>query len=163
MKRWRAIIIPAVVAMLSSGGARAVEKFVTRAAVEKRSAILTIFDAPCADNPECVVATLSCADLAGFKVFLTGIETKAAGSWLRDAEGKAVLVVDARKFALRAEKLQYGEMDGAWEVDLGNIETVQEAWQALAKAHAVTLTAGPRKLTIPADRNLEKVAKACAR
>jgi len=139
--------------------AAAAEKFATTATVEKDKASLTISSADCADNPECEVATLSCGDTA-FSVSVSGVETSGAVALVKTR--KATLTVDAKPLPLLAQKLQFSEMDGAWEVELSADESGSDAWKALTGARKVTLSVGGRTIVFPGDKNLAKVAKTCA-
>ena len=142
--------------------ASAAEKYATAATIGKKQASLTISDAACADNAECVGATFSCED-GGFAISVNGVETSDAGTLLKDRKGAASLAADAKTFAFIAAKLEFSEMDGAWQVDLANRENPVEVWKALASAKKITLSVGGHKLAFAGDTNVAKVAKTCAK
>jgi hypothetical protein len=157
MNRFRRVIAAAVLTLPFS--ASAAEKYATTATVEKDQASLAVSSADCADNPECVAATLACRETGAFAIGVNGVEGKDAAAMVKDL--KATLAADAKSFALLPQKLTFSEMDGAWEVELGARENATEAWKALMSAKKVTLSLGGHKLAFSGDKNLAKVAKAC--
>ena len=153
-------LLAALVALPPS--ALAADKHATAATIGKKQASLTLSDAACADNAECVDATFSCED-GGFAISVNGVETSDAGALLKDRKGAASLTADAKTFSFIAAKLELSEMDGAWEVNLANRENPGEAWKALASAQRITLSVGGHKLAFAGDKNVAKVAKTCAK
>jgi hypothetical protein len=156
----KAIAIAAVLTLMSAP-AGAQDKHATAALVEKNQASLAISDAACADNPECVEATLGCETGGSFVASMDGVESPQAAALVKDR--KASLAVDGRVFALDAQKLEFSEMDGAWRIEFGCRDSSSDIWKALATAKKVTLAVASRKLVIPGDKNVAKVARACGK
>jgi len=141
--------------------ASAADRLATAATLGK-DPTLTVSTADCADNPECIVASFTCENSV-FSVSVNGLETNQAGALLKDGRREGKLSADKQTFALQAEKLQFTEMDGAWQVDLAHRDTPAAVWKALASAKRIALSLGGHSFGFAGDKNVAKVAKACAK
>jgi hypothetical protein len=82
----------------------------------QNSASLQLYQAVCSDNPECIIATLSCSDRGHFEFDMTGFGDNDVGHWLLLNGGLVTLKNGSNMLPLRPTAIEANDMDGGWSI-----------------------------------------------
>jgi hypothetical protein len=82
----------------------------------QESASLQLYQAACADSPECILATLSCSQHGRFEFDMTGFGDADVGNWLLLNGGLLTLKNGSNMLPLRPTAIEANDMDGGWSI-----------------------------------------------
>jgi hypothetical protein len=99
----------------------------------EKSAWLQLYEAVCSDNPECILATLSCSERGQFEFDMNGFSDEDVGNWLLLNGGLLTLRNGSNTLPLLPTAIEASEMIGGWAISFLPTES-WENWLAAYRA-----------------------------